>query len=188
MLIRSITAISISLTFGCVAFAQTAYVPFTPTERLHWLVNQNLAPTALLEDVATAAASTMTNSPREYGSHWEGFGKRVGMVTANYGVSTVMEAGLGSIWGEDPRYTRTQGESFQNRLGHVVKMTFFARNHTGNTVPAYARLVAIPGSSFLANTWTPDSQATIGNAVFSTGLGFLGRMGANAFQEFRPRH
>ena len=188
MLIRSVTALSIAITFSCVAFAQTTYRPFTPKERLHWLAGQNLTPTSLLENVATAAEATLSNSPQEYGPHWEGFGKRVGMVTANYGVSTVMEAGLGSIWGEDPRYTRTQGESLQRRLGHVVKMTFLARNRAGDTVPAYARLLAIPGSSFLATTWMPDSQATVDNAAVSTGLGFLGRMGANAFHEFRPHH
>ena len=117
-----------------------------------------------------------------------GFGKRVGIVTANYGVKTVMEAGFGSLWGEDPRYQRTEGKGFGGRLGHVVKMTFFARNRAGDEVPAYARFIAIPGSNFLANTWMPDSEATLGDAALRTGLGFLSRMGENAFKEFKPRH
>jgi hypothetical protein len=110
------------------------------------------------------------------------------MVTAEFGVKSVMEAGLGSIWGEDPRYDRTEGQALPTRLGHVIKMTFLARNRNGEIMPAYSRYLAIPGSSFLSNEWRPDSEATLGNAAVRTGLGFLTRMGENAWKEFRPRH
>jgi hypothetical protein len=167
--------------------AQNVIPPITAEQRLHWLLRENIAPTALLEDVVVAAEDTRINSPKEYGPHWEGFGKRVGLVTANYGVQSVMEASLGSIWGEDPRYDRAEGQPFATRLGHVVKMTFLARNRAGNLVPAYARFIAIPGASFLANQWMPNSQATLGDAAVRSGLGFLGRLGENAYREFRPR-
>ena len=177
----------LSITFSSVAFAQIAYSPITAGERGRWLAQQNLSPLSLLENVAVGGEGTLSNSPPEYGTHWQGFAKRVGIVTANYGVDTVMEVGLGSLWGEDPRYDRTQGEPFTKRLGHVVKMTFLARDRSGKTMPAWSRLVAIPGSSFLANTWMADSQATPDNAAIRAGLSFLTRMGANAFTEFRPR-
>jgi hypothetical protein len=193
MLPRLVGFLIFTIAFGSASSAQTvdppaATSPITARGRVHWLVRQNLSPASLLEDAAIGAEETLVNSPREYGPHWEGYGKRVGMVAANYGVKTVMEAGLGSIWGEDPRYERTEGESFGSRLGHVVKMTFLARNRSGNLMPAYARFIAIPGSSFLANTWMPDSQATVGDADVRAGLGFLSRMGENAYKEFRPRH
>jgi hypothetical protein len=194
MISRFVTFPLIAIAFGCIAFAQTPAIvlqadpPISAAVRLHWLARQNLSPAALLENVALGAEETLTNSPREYGPHWEGYGKRVGMITANYGVKTVMEAGLGSIWGEDPRYNRTEGQPFGSRLGHVVKMTFLARNRAGNTMPAYARFLAIPGSSFLENEWMPDSEATVNQAAVRTGLGFLSRMAENAYKEFRPRH
>ena len=190
---RLVGFVFIAIAFGSVSFAQTtvAKIPdptITGSERLRWLAGENVSPAALLSDVGGAAERTLANSPREYGPHWEGFGKRVGIIAANYGVETVMEAGLGSIWGEDPRYNRTEGVGFAGRLGHVVKMTFFARDRAGNTMPAYARFLAFPGSNFLANTWMPDSQATMSDAAVRTGMGFLGRMGENAWKEFRPRH
>jgi hypothetical protein len=185
---RSIHLAFIGIIFGSGLFAQTVDTPITGAERLRWLAHQNLGPAALLEDVAIGAESTLSNTPKEYGPHWVGFGKRVGIVTANYGVKTVMEAGFGSLWGEDPRYQRTEGKSFGGRLGHVAKMTFFARNRAGDEVPAYARYLAIPGSNFLANTWMPDSEANLSDAALRTALGFLSRMGENAFKEFRPRH
>lgn len=195
MLTRIVSFVFMAIVFGPVSFAQPTvttvaaapYTSITAGERLRWLVHQNLGPVSLLEDIAVGAEDTRVNSPREYGPHWVGFGKRVGIVAANYGVKSVMEAGLGSIWGEDPRYDRTEGEPFANRLGHVFIMTFLARNRAGNTMPAYARLIAFPGSSFLANTWMPDSEATVGDAAVRTGLSFLSRMGDNAWKEFRPR-
>jgi hypothetical protein len=182
--------VTIAIAFGSALPAQTVQTvdhPMTAGERARWLVHQNLGPVELAEDIGAGAEGTLSNTPKEYGPHWDGFARRVGIVAANYGVNTVMEAGLGSIWGEDPRYRRTEGCAFSGRLGHVVKMTFFARNSAGNEVPAYARLMAIPGSNFLANTWMADSQANVSDALVRTGLGFLSRMGENAYKEFRSR-
>jgi hypothetical protein len=100
--------------------------------------------------------------------------------------SNVMEAGLGAIWGENPRYIRAAGAPFGNRIGHIVKMTFLAQNRDGKSRPAYARYIAIPGNNFLSNTWRADSEATVSRASLRTALGFLGRMGTNAFEEFWP--
>jgi hypothetical protein len=179
--------IFIPLAFTSALVAQTAYSPMTAADRVHWLVNRNISPTAVLEDIAAGAEGTRDKSFKEYGTHWEGFGKRVGMTAANDGVRSVMEAGLGSMWGEDSRYNRTEGGTIGSRLGHVFVMTFCARNRAGVTVPAYARLIANPGGSFLANTWVPDSESSVGDAALRTGMSFLSRMAGNAMKEFRPR-
>ena len=93
---------------------------------------------------------------------------------------------MGAIWGEDPRYRRSQSGSFKVRVGYVVKMTFLAENRQGRLPPAYARYISISGSNFISNAWRPDSQATVGDASFRTLLGFVGRTSSNAFQEFWP--
>ncbi len=161
--------------------------PIDGHERMKWLLVENLAPGGLVENVLIGAWQTHENTPKEYGPHWTGFAERTGLVTANYGVKSVMEAGLGSIWGEDPRYDQTEGQSFGRRIGHVIKMTFLARDRAGKTMPAYSRFIAIPGSSFLANQWLPDSQATNSDAAVRAGLGFLSRMAENAYKEFIAR-
>jgi hypothetical protein len=97
-----------------------------------------------------------------------------------------MEAGLGQIWGEDPRYFRAEKGPFGNRVLNVVKLTFAARRSDGNVAPAYARFISISGNNFLANTWRPDSEADAHHAILRILLGFAGRMGGNAFQEFGP--
>ena len=102
------------------------------------------------------------------------------------GVSNTMEAGLGVIWGEDPRYSRDAGAPFKNRLAHVIKMAILARNRDGDLMPAYARFIAIPSSRALASTWRPVSERSLGNVGARIGLGVLARMRTHAFAEFWP--
>jgi hypothetical protein len=164
----------------------SSYQPITAKQRTEWFALSTIGPESMAGGVISAGWGTLFNKPREYGPHWEGFGKRYGMRLTGVSVSNAMEAGLGAMWGEDPRYVRSQSESFGGRVGHVVKMTLVARNRQGQLRPAYARYIAIPGNNFISNAWRADSEATVGNASLRTVLGFLGRMSGNAFQEFWP--
>jgi hypothetical protein len=65
-------------------------------------------------------------------------------------------------------------------------MTFMAQDRDGNSIPAYARFIAIPGSNFLSNAWRAPGDDTASRATIRTGLGFLGRFGDNTFDEFWP--
>jgi len=134
----------------------------------------------------TAALGTAANNPKEYGPHWEGFGKRYGIRLSGVSTSNAMEAGLGAFWGEDPKYYPTKGMTIKQRIGNVMKTTFTAPRPDGHYAPAYARFIAIPGSNFIANTWRADSEADAEHAALRTLYGFLGHMGGNAFQEFWP--
>jgi len=160
--------------------------PITAQERARWVVCNTLGPQAIIGEVFSAGIGTWRDRPPEFGSHWDGFGKRAGADRSEAAVSRTMEAGLGAIWGEDPRYFRDAGAPFKNRLAHVFKMTFLARNRDGNLMPAYARFIAIPSSSALASTWRPESERSMGNVGARIGLGVVGRMGTDAFTEFWP--
>jgi hypothetical protein len=161
-------------------------VPLTAEGRLEWFAGGTVGPTSLLAGVVSSGWGTLFNAPKEYGPHWAGFGKRYGMRTAGVATGNAMEAGLGAIWGEDPRYPRAAGRPIGSRIANIMKMTVLARNDRDRIVPAYARYAAVAGSNFLSNAWRPDSEATAGDAVLRTMTGFLGRMASNAFAEFWP--
>jgi hypothetical protein len=165
---------------------QSSYQPITSKQRTEWFALSTVGPESLAGGAISAGWGTLFNKPREYGTHWEGFGQRYGMRLTGVSVSNAMEASIGAMWGEDPRYIRSRSESWGGRIGHVVKMTFVAQNRQGQLRPAYARYIAISGNNFVSNAWRPDSEATVGNASLRTVLGFLGRMSGNAFQEFWP--
>src|SRR6185295_345620 len=136
------------------------YTPITAGQRFRWIVNGTLGTPNLAAGAVLAALGTAGNSPKEYGTHWDGLGKRYGLRLSVSATSGVLEASIGSMWGEDPRYFRTTGrQQFKTRLGNVAKMTFLSTNRNGETMPAYARYIAIPSAQFISNTWRPDSQA-----------------------------
>jgi hypothetical protein len=160
--------------------------PITAKDRIDWVVKGAIGPEAAGGELFSAGWGTLFNSPKTYGTHWDGYGQRLGMAVAGNAVSNTMEAGLGAIWGEDPRYVRDAGAPFSHRLGHAVKMTFLAHDRDGNAMLAYARFIAIPGGNFLSNTWRVNGDNSAGDAAVRTGYGFLGRLGGNTFDEFWP--
>jgi hypothetical protein len=162
------------------------YVPMTGRERWKWFVVQSVGPASLGVGLLSAGIATARDKPVEYGPHWDGFGDRYGMRLTGVVTGNAMNAGLGALWGEDPRYFRADGRPFKARVRNVIVFTFMARRIDGHLAPAYARYIATPGSNFLSNTWRVDSEATNSAALRRTALGFGGRLGANAFREFWP--
>jgi hypothetical protein len=166
--------------------ATASYVPITPRQRIDWLLADTIGPVHLGAGVFTSAVRTALDTPKEYGPGWTGFGKRNGIRLTGTSTGNVIEAGVGTLWGEDPRYFRVPEKSFGARVGNVIKQTFLARRRGGQSAPAYARFMAIPGNNFLSNTWRADSKADNPHAVYRTLEGFAGRMAGNAFDEFWP--
>jgi hypothetical protein len=97
-----------------------------------------------------------------------------------------IEAGVGLILREDPRYFRVPDHPFKARLGNVVRLTFAARGGGSSLGPAYARYMAIFGDSFLSNSWRVQSEANSRDALLRTAEGFGEVLAGNAFEEFWP--
>jgi hypothetical protein len=155
-------------------------------QRLRWITVSTIGWQSLAWGVIASGVGTAENNPREYGTHWNGFADRYGIRISGVVTSNVTEAGLGAIWGENPRYKPEPEKSFGGRLGSVVYQTFFTRRSDGNFGPAYARFIAIPGTNFMSNTWRVQDEADTPHALERTGFGFAGAMGRNAFYEFWP--
>lgn len=166
--------------------APSTYQAITTQQRFHWFLISSVGPTGLVAGLFSAAFGTARDNPKEYGPHWEGYGKRYAMRFTGIATGNAMEASLGSLWGEDPRYFREPGRPIRTRIGHAMKATFTAYDRQGNVMPAYARYIAIPGNNFLSNTWRADSEANSRSAAVRTLYGVLGKMGANEFAEFWP--
>jgi hypothetical protein len=158
----------------------------TGLQRLRWITESTIGWPSLAWGVVSAGIGTAENHPRAYGTHWEGFADRYGIRLSGIVTSNVTEAGLGAIWGENPRYKPEPEKSFGGRVGSIVYQTFFTRRSDGNFEPAYARFIAIPGTNFMSNTWRVKDEADTPHALMRTGYGFAGAMGGNAFHEFWP--
>ena len=165
---------------------QSLYHPITPRERLRWFITNTIGPPNLVGGIFTAGFGTALDRPVEYGTHWDGFVSRYGMRMTGIVTGNAMEAGLGLLLGEDPRYFRVQDRPFKARVENIVLLTFEARHRNGSLGPAYARYVAISGNNFLSNAWRVHSDSNVQNALLRTAEGFAGRMAVNAIEEFWP--
>ncbi len=162
------------------------YEPITPRQRVRWFIANTVGPPHLIGGMFAAGFGTALDRPREYGPHWGGFADRYGIRMTGIVTGNAIEAGVGYLIGEDPRYFRVQDSPFKARIGNVVRLTFFARHPDGTYGPAYARFLAISGNNFLSNTWRVHSEANARDALFRTAEGFAGRLAVNAFEEFWP--
>jgi len=166
--------------------AQAPYESITAQQRVQWATIETFGPQSLFVGLWTAGLGTARNHPYQYGPHWDGFAKRYGIRFSGVAASNTIEAGLGAIWGEDPRYVRNALLPFKKRIGNVFWYSLMARNRNGRLMPAYARYIAIPGNNFLSNTWRVGSDATTSAALARTGYGILSVVAGNAWYEFWP--
>ena len=157
--------------------------PISASERLRWTLKSTVGTGSLVTGVFSSAWATATNSPEEYGPHYGGFGKRYGMRLTGIATSSSIEAGLGSIWEEDPRYFSSSKDRLLEKVKYAGRMTFFARRANGTISPAYARFIAVPTSNFISNSWRVESESSVSSALVRTGLGFVGRFAGNVIHE-----
>jgi len=169
------------------ALTHTRYVPITGKQRLTWFVGSTVGVESLLfAGPFSAGWGTAFKSPPEYPSNWTGFAQRYGMRLTGVSTGNAMQASLGAIWGEDPRYFRAPGEPFKKRVVNVLDLTFRAYYSDGQRHFAYARLAGNAGSSFLSNTWRVPSETDWQSAVGRILTGIGGYAASNAFAEFLP--
>lgn len=163
------------------------YAPASGKDRVKWFAVTTAGPLSLLADGPVSSAwGTMLNKPKEYGPHWEGFAKRYGMRLTGLSTGNAMEAGLGALWGEDPRYFPSPKRGFGPRAKYAIRTAFVAPHRDGRWHPAYARFAGNVGSSFLSNTWRVPSENGAGSAVLRIFWGVVGDIGGNAYAEFWP--
>jgi hypothetical protein len=166
--------------------AQAPYRMISGKERIRWAAMETFGPESFLSGTISAGIGTGRDKPVEYGPHWDGFAKRYGMRLTGIAASKTIEAGLGAIWGEDPRYVRNQNLPIKKRIGNLFLLSLAARDRHGKLMPAYARYIAIPGNNFLSNTWRVSSEANPSSALTRTALGVLAQVSSNAWSEFWP--
>ena len=163
------------------------YEPITAKERVAWFAQSTVGPASLLGGTISAGFGTLINRPPEYGTHWDGFGDRYGMRLTGIATGNAIEASVGALWGEDPRYPR-KGSEFGSgtRIGHIIKWTFVDYHNDGTVHPAYARYIGDVGNNFLSNTWRQPGEADSTHAFERILTGLMDKMAGNAWDEFWP--
>lgn len=168
--------------------AGAAYTPATADDRVEWWARRAFSVDSLAIGAAKTAIKTWwLNSPKAWGRGLDGFGKRFGNREFEVLAGNGIEAGLGTIWGEDPRYFHCPEAGFGPRVKHAIYSAFFTYRNNGSRKPAYARFIGIVGARGISMAWYPEDERTVMKASLSPlGVGLAGRVGGNLFREFKP--
>jgi hypothetical protein len=101
-------------------------------------------------------------------------------------ISSSLEAGLGSFWGEDPRYFRSGRPERWARVRHAVASVALAHRRDGHRAPAWGRFAGNVAGNVIENTWLPPSAATRSRTTARVATGVAGQLAANLWSEFWP--
>ena len=163
------------------------YQPITNRERVDWIVFGTIGIRSLaIVGPLSAAWNTAWNTPEEWERTWSGFGKRYAQREADVAISSTIEAGLGALWHEEPRYIRSGRKGIMPRARYAMKTVLLAQRKDGRLAPAWGRYAGNTLNNLIENAWLPASVTTPGQTVARIGLGFASRLGGNLWEEFWP--
>jgi len=162
-------------------------VPITSAQRVDWAVDGTIGTRSLTVVGPLATAwQTAFNTPEEWGRGFSGIAKRYAQREADVAISNTIEAGLGALWGEDPRYIPSGRKGIWPRARYAMKTVFLAQGRDGRLRPAWGRYAGNTLNNLIENSWLPPSMTTGRQTALRSGLGMLGRLGGNAWEEFWP--
>jgi hypothetical protein len=150
----------------------TNYQPPNASDRMKWFVVSTAGPLSLLAaGPISAGFSTAINRTKEYGPHWEGFGERYGMRLTGVSTGNAIEASLGSLWGEDPRYFPSPRRGFGTRVKYVIKTTFWRRAAMALCIPHTRDTSEMSGTTFCRIHGAYPTRTLRGNAALRAAWG-----------------
>ena len=152
-------------------------------KRFKRYVNSMFGPFSLARAVAAAGLSTATNSPEEWGPHWDGFGKRFASNMGRSIMKNTMIYGLDEAFKYDSYFHRSQKRDTSSRIFNAVISPVTARNETGKRVFGFPRVFSTYATSVIvAETWYPGRTWKDGLRNGTTTLGI--NAGFNLIKEF----
>jgi hypothetical protein len=169
------------------AVTADAYIPITSAERVDWIVDGTIGRRSLtIVGPLAVAWQTAFNTPEEWGRGFSGIAKRYAQREADVAISNTIEAGLGALWGEDPRYIRSARKGVWPRARYALKTSVLAQRRDGSLRPAWGRYAGNTLNNLIENAWLPPSQTTGTQTAIRSGMGIVTRMGGNLWEEFWP--
>jgi hypothetical protein len=168
------------------ADTEKAPAPINGIERINWIVEGMLGPRSLAVGVIASTWQTSWRIPDEWSRSAFGFRERYLEREADVAISNTIEAGLGALWGEDPRYIRAPRGSARSRAAHALKTVVLAPRADGQLKPAWGRFAGNVFNNVIENAWLPPSMTTPGQTALRSANGLLGRLAGNLWDEFWP--
>jgi hypothetical protein len=163
-----------------------SYVPIRGDERINWIIGETVGPSSLAIGVIKAGFRISLRAPTRWGFSQTGFWKRLENREIDVGLSNSIEAGLGAVWGEEPRYVRSHRSGIWPRFAYASKTVLETQRTDGHLAPAWGRYAGNVLNNAIERIWLPSSRTTWQRTTLDVSSGFLTRWGGNLWREFWP--
>jgi hypothetical protein len=106
--------------------------------------------------VVSSGFNTWRNAPEEWGSHWDGFGRRVASGVGKNIVKQTTIFALDESFKLDSKFYRSQKRNFGSKVKNAVISPFVARTPEGKQVFGFPRIIGTYTAAIIAaETWYP---------------------------------
>ncbi|HKP69905.1 MAG TPA: hypothetical protein VJV05_11525 [Pyrinomonadaceae bacterium] len=161
----------------------TPYVRPSADKRFKKYIGSMFGPWSIGRAVASAGLSTWSNSPEEWGEHWDGFGKRFASNMGRSVMKNTMMYGMDEAFKLDSYYYRSTKRDWKSKAKNAMLSPVIARKPDGRKVFGFPRVVSTYASSVIVSeTWYPGTDWKDGLRNGSFTLLFNG--GYNLLKEF----
>jgi hypothetical protein len=163
---------------------QNWYVrPSADTRRKRY-IKSIVGPVSIGRRVLSAGISTWKNSPEEWGTKWEGFGRRLASGFATSAIKQTTTFALDEAFELDSRFYRSRNKSVGSRISNALISPVTARDKNGKRVFGFPNLTGTYTSRIIAyEAWYPQRygwEKAIRSGTISLGM----NAAFNLFKEF----
>ena len=163
---------------------QNWYVrPDAETRRKRYIKSM-VGPVAIGKRILSAGISTWKNSPEEWGTKWEGFGRRVASGFAKNAIKQTTTFALDETFKLDSRFYRSNNKRVGSRIRNALISPVTARDKNGKRVFGFPNLAGTYGSRIIAyEAWYPERygwKKAVRSGTISLGM----NAAFNLFKEF----
>jgi hypothetical protein len=158
----------------------------TQSERNSLYFKSMVNPLSFVRVAASAGIDQAKDKPVEWEQGASGYGKRYANIFGQYSIQRTVTYGLGSALHEDNRYFSSGKQGFWPRTGYALSSGILARHDDATLHFSFSQVGGVAAGAFLARTWLPASQNSMGDGAVSFGISMGSNVGFGVVKEFLP--
>jgi hypothetical protein len=168
-----------------------SYVPLTGQGRWYNFWNDTLlSPLAYVGAIGGAYGQQISDQPRQWGSGFAGYTKRVGTNLAQFGSQEAIHQGGAALMHTDPRYINCRCKGGFQRTLYALKMSFLTYKDNGDKTVDIPQLAGAYGGAIISDVPYPSRDLAHESPLLQGVRGGNIQIGANVainlFKEFSP--
>jgi hypothetical protein len=169
----------------------STYVPLTGQGRWYNFWNDTLlSPLSYVGALGGAYGQQISDQPRQWGSGFAGYTKRVGTNLAQFGSQEAIHQGGAALMHTDPRYINCRCKGGLQRTWYALKMSFLTYKDDGDKIVDIPQLAGAYGGAIISDVPYPSHDLAHESPLLQGVRGGNIQIGANVainvFKEFSP--